>query len=180
MSKRGVARLCAVLVVWALANTFVIHAYGRHAELFPMTAWQMFSGQPRESVRRFVFNVIPSEGDRPVEVEGGHLIGAPVRSTSERRILQGVWRSHDYGCRNYRLSNYRACKADPIQPWVIPRDIGDDWVTRAMDHLHLDKPPYSIELVKIEVPLVDDPKPLRTSVLTWKPASGSYRVERAR
>lgn len=180
MTRKAIGGLATVLVIWALINTFVIHAYGRHAELYPMTAWQMFSGRPKTFVRHFVFEIVPRRGDAAVEVAGGELIGVSPRSTRERRILQGVWRSHDYGCPDYRLSNYRECRDDPIQPWVIPKDIADAWVQGAMSRLGTDAPPYSITLIKVETPLGSDtgaPVEQRLEVLQWRPSSGSYQAE---
>lgn len=180
MTKRGVALFCTVLLAWALANTYVIHAYGRGTELFPMTAWQMFSGRPREFLRRFTFEVVPTKGERPIEVPGGHLVGERPGSTTERRILQAVWRSHDNGCPDYRLSDYPECREHRVEPWRIPRGIADDWVEHSIEYLGLAKRPYAITLVKVETPLKPR-KPIdRARILTWRPGSGSYRTEPAR
>jgi hypothetical protein len=180
MTKRGVAVMCALLLAWSLANTIVIHAYDRQAELFPMAAYELFSGTPREFVRRFVFEVVPQSGDRPIEVPGGDLIGYGPYSSRARRVLEGVWYSHDNGCPDYRLSNHRACREDPVRPWRIPRDLAADWVRHSIKHLGLAEPPHAITLVKVDTPLKRG-KPLdRTPILTWRPRSGSYRTEAPR
>lgn len=184
MSRTAIITLCIILLVAAVANSYVVNVYGRDGELYPMTAWQMFSGRPYRVARQFVFDIVPSAGTDPIEVEGKRMFiaGTEIVSVNTRRIMTGIMKSASYYCDGYRLKNFRDCKHNPVKPWIIPKDIADTWVKCAMHELGLSQPPYSITPVMIEYPLSENFQVMlnsgeRTPFFIWYPGSGGYAVE---
>jgi hypothetical protein len=165
-------------------NTYAIDVHGRDWELYPMTAWQMFSGEPKTVARTFVFEIVPDAGAAAVELPGRLMFVADdnLGEVQTRRVLTAVWRSCEYGCPGYRLKGFRDCKKNPVRPWVIPADLADQWLACARKRLSLDHNPHLLRLVVLEQKLdgsgVEAPGASRRhTVFTWKPGSGGYRVE---
>lgn len=184
MSRTAVCTLIAFLLAWGLLNTWVINTRGRRHELYPMTAWQMFSGRPKEVVRHFEFEIVPAPGAEAVVVPGEAMFmpEKELSVTQTRRLLQGVWKSCEYGCDGVRLNNFRECKENPVRPWIIPRELADGWVACAMEELALSEPPELIRFVRVEQELDERARVVegterRYPVLAWRPGSGGYAVE---
>lgn len=68
MSRTAICTVFAILLVAAVANTYAINVHGRDRELYPMTAWQMFSGKPKRVAWQFVFEIVPTPGADPIEI----------------------------------------------------------------------------------------------------------------
>lgn len=184
MSRFAIISLCTILVVAAIANSYAINVHGRDREMYPMTAWQMFSGRPKTVARQFVFDVVTQPGNDPIEIHSRFMFSINVKFApgNTRRIMTGIMKSVQYGCSGYTLRDYADCKKNPIRPWVIPKDIAETWVRCAMQELNLSQPPYSLTPILIEYPLnnrfqemLDSGK--REAIFTWLPGSGDYVVE---
>ena len=144
----------------------------------------MFSGQPKELVRSFVIEVVVEEGSDPVVIEGRNIWGDGrlLGTSGSRRVMQAVWKSHDYRCPSYRLNDFRECRGEEVDPWSVPSDMADAWSAAVAEQLELDQPPFSLTLVRLETPLDDAQQLLvdaqeRFPVFTWQPAGGTYEVE---
>ena len=184
MSRTAIHSVFAILLVAAVANTYAINVHGRDRELYPMTAWQMSSGKPKQVAWQFVFEIVPTPGADPIEIHSKFMFMVNVEfgASNTRRVMTGIMKSAEYGCSGYTLRDYADCKKNPIRPWVIPEDIAETWVRCAMHELKLSQPPHSITPILIEYPLNDRFQEMldsgkRKTIFTWYPGSGSYTVE---
>ena len=109
MSTKAIFALLAFLFTTWIINMIVIDNYGRDRELYPMTAWQMFSGRPKTAAIIYTFEIVSVKDAQPVELPGKKMF-YPVedfgQTPTTRRVLTAVHKSHDYGCPDYRLKNY--------------------------------------------------------------------------
>lgn len=185
MTRSQIQILAAFFLAAAVANAWLVNTAGRWRELYPMTSFQMFSGSARERGEVFQFEIAPAPEAAPVLVDACAMFNAivPVTPVLTRRILEGLTKSHDYGCPDYRLSGYRGCKENPVRPWVIPADLAEFMARCAMVKLGLDSPPHLIRLVHVEYPLnagglaTNLEGAARRDVFTWRPGSGGYQVD---
>jgi hypothetical protein len=184
MSRAATSLLLALFLVLAIANSYAINEFDRSYELYPMTAWQMFSGRPKKVARKFVFEVVATANTEPMEVEAEDmfLVGLRFGGTPLRRVMTGIWKSTKYKCSGYKLKNYSDCLKDPTCPWVIPEDIASRWLECSIAILDLSAPPYSITPILIEYSLDDKFQAMldsgeRINLFTWYPSSGGYAVE---
>jgi hypothetical protein len=181
MSRTALIILAIFIVIVWVANMVVITIYGRNAELYPMTAWQMFSGRPKTQATIYSFEIVPIEGESPVELPGQLMFyPAKVGGSEARRMLTAIHKSHDYGCPDYRLDNFDKCWENPVHPWVIPQDIAQTWIESVQRHLGLETPPYSISLIQtvyqLNPDLPADEQGERKKIFIFKPASGNFQV----
>ncbi len=184
MSRTAICTVFAILFVAAVANTYAVNVQGRDRELYPMTAWQMFSGRPKQVARQFVFEIVPTPGADPIEIHSRFMFVVDVKFApgNSRRVMTGIMKSTYYGCSGYTLRDYADCKKNPVRPWIIPEDIAKRWVRCAMHKLKLSQPPHSLTPILIEYPLDDRFQEMldsgeRKPIFTWYPGSGSYAVE---
>lgn len=182
MSRGATCVLFTFLLLLAIANSYAINVHGRDRELYPMTAWQMFSGRPKKVARAFVFEIITEPNSLPVEVEAEDMfvVSGRYAGTPLRRVMTGIWKSVKYKCDGYRLKNFR--EGPRINPWVIPEEIATRWLECSVAKLGLIKPPYSITPILIEYPLNDKFQAMmdsgeRINLFTWYPGSGGFAVE---
>jgi hypothetical protein len=183
MTRGAILGLMMFLVGASLLNAFLTQTRHRSWEIFPMTSWQMFSGRAKQVARTFVVRVIPEEGAKPVEVDERAIFNAEfmVPEAVARRMLNGIVRSAQRGCPDYRLANYRECARKPSCPWQLPEDLSAAWLEAITQRLRLAQPPAAVHIVAVDFDLqgsYEDTVASRREAWTlqWQPRQKTVKI----
>lgn len=156
MNKHAVRGLAILFALGWLSNLAVVKRFGSHHELYPLTAWPMFSTKRVVETSYFEFEVVPAPGAAPMPLKAVCMIQPLGRC--------GGWTTQQ------RLRRLEADVANGKA--AVPADVAAVWQTNARYFLNLPRPPVSISLVRcvrrLDVPL--DAPASRTVVATIKVA----------
>ncbi len=158
MTDHDVKRVaCLIGLAWAI-NIAVTMSSGIHSELYPMTAWPMYTQAIEPHLAYYRFDVYPERNAKPLALSISRMVKR--KSTHDGTTSQMIYT---------RLAKeWSDDRSRGIAP-RIPPDLRTIWFTNAKHFLKLEREPYAIELVKCEfdlhLPREDAVHPTRRTVL---------------